>query len=1126
MKRIAISFVTALLIVAMSLTFGQRIWAQSALSEIHGEVTDPTGAAIVGATVTLTKTDTGVDTTLASNQAGLYYGRGLKPGLYEIRVEFIGFKVYHVTGVDLRTAANLNYAIMLEVGDVTETIEVTAAAGIADIQTASGDVSSLITPMAYTEMPSFSRRAYEHIALTPGVTMENKGLQVSLYIPFFSVAGSPGTRSHTYIVDGTDVVWPRGTQDTGNMANFNPPVEITQEMRVLNNNYSAEFGQSIGAVLVTTTKSGTNDIHGQAFYYGQNDVLDARDFFSVTKPVNKFHNYGGYIGGPIVKNKTHVLVHIERETTKREGVVFQNLPTALQKQGDFSQKFDAGGNVVPIYDPATTVVSADGTTATRTQFENNTIPTGRFDPVAAQVVPMYPAPNRAGLITGARNFNSNWNPLNLLKWSQFYRLDHQFTDNHRLYIRTTRDLFDGPQIGPWTGTGSELVDAITEIIVQPSYTTGVAHDWIISPTTLSRVGFSYVGINFLRAAGRGRPDVFEQDWAGRLGLKNLSKQFFPSFQPADYQTIGSGTWFQDLGYIVNRSYGVDNTITMMRGKHTLKAGSKFKNAKTGLWARNWPSGMSNYNTLATGQPGIAGTGDSIASFLLGEVAGAAIFDPSPPMNTSWYLAGFFQDDWRVSPDLTLNLGVRYAFDRPKLDLALTKNYLIFDKNNPACDCPGALEFARNRFRELGKHTTDYEAIWNNIAPRLGFAWKIGGRQDLVLRGGFGMFYTEPDYADNLFRPPNSGTGVFGDWATPDNGITPAFRLSQGFLPPIEETLNASWGAVAIGENPRLNPQFYWEDRKSGYSQQYNVGVQKQFGKYLLETLFMGNRVRRYPLKGYAYNELRPEDRTSQLLNRQGLRPFPQYGNVIGYGESLGISDYYAGTIQVKRQFSQGLQFQTHYTYASHDDNFSFVRSRFDLPGKATYGPSPWRRRHRFVWSSVYELPWGPGRRWLSSGALGNVVGGWTTGLLLESRSGQPRSFGNLTNTCNCFSWGTQGVDVTGSPGEGPSSFDPARDKWFNTEAFSAPAENTFGNAGGGIIDSPGFWTVDLSIGKAINVTERFTLQFRGEFLNLLNNTNFGFPNTTFGAGDFGVISSTAPTLGHGRRGQLGMKLLF
>ena len=272
MRRITVSF-TVLLIATMGLFLAGQIWAQSTHSEIHGAVTDPTGATIANASITLTKIDTGTETALATNEVGLYYGRRLNPGLYEVQAEFSGFKTFRATGIELRTGYNLEYPIKLEVGAVTETVEVSAEA-TAEIQTASGDVSSVVGGEVIKEMPASTRRVMEHMMVTPAVTMTTKGHTGSLYMPFFSIAGNATDRSNTYVIDGTDASSVRGTWEGGSLPFFNPPTELVQEMRVLSNNYSAEFGGSTGSTIVMTTKGGSNEFHGQAYYYIGNYTLD------------------------------------------------------------------------------------------------------------------------------------------------------------------------------------------------------------------------------------------------------------------------------------------------------------------------------------------------------------------------------------------------------------------------------------------------------------------------------------------------------------------------------------------------------------------------------------------------------------------------------------------------------------------------------------------------------------------------------------------------------------------------------------------------------------------------------------------------------------------------------------
>jgi hypothetical protein len=350
-------------------------------------------------------------------------------------------------------------------------------------------------------------------------------------------------------------------------------------------------------------------------------------------------------------------------------------------------------------------------------------------------------------------------------------------------------------------------------------------------------------------------------------------------------------------------------------------------------------------------------------------------------------------------------------------------------------------------------------------------------------------------------------------------------LSQGFPPPVLQPKTDAFAAVPIGQAPTFAPTFFWETPPATYAQQMNLSIQKKFGANLLEVAYLGNITKKLPL-GINFNEVRPELRGPG--NAQIRRPFPQFGGVRGSGVA-GIegvdgadSNYHAGLIQLKRHFSSGLSFQTNYTFSKH---LADSRSPFSSYGfrRAHYGHSSLERSHRFIFSSVYELPWGPGKRWLSAGLVSNILGGWTLGNIVNLEGGQWLTVSNLFNTCNCFG-GNQGVNLVGDPKAGVdhSKFDPARNVWFNTTAFAAPNPFTYGNALAPLIQSPGQINIDLTADKRFRVSEKTSAEIRGEFINLPNHPNFNPPNVTFGSAAFGRISSALP----GRRIQIGLKLFF
>jgi hypothetical protein len=1098
--------------------------AQTALSEITGAVKDQSGAAVPGVSITLTNMSTGIKTALLTNEAGLYYTRSLTPGTYQIEAELPGFKTYRATGIELRTGQVLRQDIGLEVGEVTQHVQVVGEVGAAEIQKDSGDISTVINQQTVSAMPVISRKTLEMVQITPGVTMQSKAISFVFNTSFFSIAGNPGARGNMYVVDGTSAHFPRVQGDGGNVPAFNLSPEQVQEMRVITNNYSAEFGEGMGGVVMVTTKSGTNSFIGQLYYYGQNNALNAKSFFGAKPPPTRFHNYGGVLGGPIVKDKTHFFAAIEGERWLQYTPFILTLPTLKQRQGDFSETFDARGNLIPIYDPATTKVDPTTGKLIRDPFPGNKIPANRFDPVAAEVVKFYPDPNQPGTITGANNFNANRQDWDEKRLSIHFRIDHELTEKDKLYGRWRDETADLPWGGPYRGTRGETADPWAESF--DWHQTDRAFGWTrtISPTTLSDFRFVWTNNPVKRDPLGYYPQVKNQNWAGKLGLKNLSIANFPTFLLNGYAGVGAGTAFgEPNGYSLFRVFDFHETISHVLGKHSLRVGGSYKHSRGIYFGATFPSGRSVYDTRGTGLPLVAGTGNSVASFLLGEVASALAGSAPAPDVRTWFASVFFQDDWRVTQNLTLNLGVRYEYDRPKVDVKETFNLFNFTKINPVCNCPGVIEFTENIWKLSGGPTAKHTPLYNDmklmLAPRFGFAWSPWGRRDLVVRGGYGMFYTGLDYGDSFWAVPQAGTALSGTWNAADDGSNPAFKLSQGFpVIPIELKTDA-FGAVPIGQAPRFAPSFYWKDRAAGYSQQMNFSLQKRFGANLLEVGYLGNLSRRLP-QNLQYNEVRPELRGPG--NAQIRRPFPQFGNVNGSGESGASSNYHAALIQFKRHFASGLSVQTNYTYSRHlahplSPPFSLYERNAD------YGHSALERTHRFISAPVYELPWGPGKRWLSSGSVSNILGGWVLGSIVNIQSGQWLTATNLFNTCNCFGR-NQGVDSVGDPKAGVdhSKFDPARNTWFNTTAFAFPKSFTYGNARAPFMKAPGLINIDLTASKRFKVRETVTAEIRGDFFNLPNHPNFNPPNTILGSPSFGRISSALP----GRIIQVGLKFFL
>lgn len=879
---------------------------------------------------------------------------------------------------------------------------------------------------------------------------------------------------------------------------MNPTTEIAEEMRVETKNYSAEFGEAAGGVIMLTTKSGTNKYRGELYTYIQNEALNARDFFAPARGKSRLNQYGGIFSGPIMKNKTFFFVNIERVYTGGSGFPFLTVPTPAQRNGDFSQTLDPAGQLIPIYDPATSVLGPNGQ-YTRQQFPGNIIPPNRIDPIAARVAAYWPLPNQPGLITGGNNFLGKANNTNHPA-TDHVRLDHQFTEKQRVYFRYSynRQTFHG--VGPFQGTPGALADpgSILGGDFWPSI--AVSWSWAISANTINELRFNRGNTTFHHYRF-GNDTGSRLNFAEKLGLENLSPDAFPQFNLSGYAQLGSGAGgWQELEQDAMRAIVFEETLSHRHGQHYLRIGGTWKNSRAIYSQRNFPSGESDYDVRATALPTVAGTGNAFASFITGQVAGGTVQDTNAPDIRTWFAAGFVQDDWRVSRNLTLNLGARYEYDQPKVDVTNSVSFFDPAKTNPVCNCPGAIEFGTDYWNSFRHPRPFYNALKTQIAPRVGFAWTPLNRQDVVIRGGYGIFYTGNDYGDLFWGIPLHGSGKLAQWTSDALGITPAFQLSQGFPLIVSEALSDGFGAVPIGQNPRTTVNWYWPSRTAGYSQQYNLGVQKQFGPNLLEASYLGTSNRKIPTLGVNINEVVPQLRGPG--NAQALRPYPQFGNFSVDGMGLSNTLYNGLLLGMRRSFSKGLTFQSSYVW-SNNRTAGLFRGVYGRD----HGHSGLDVRNRFVWSGVYDLPWGPGRRFFHSGGLGNVLGGWTLGAIVTLQSGTHSTPGSIFNTCNCFA--SQGVDLVGNATTTRhSNFDPATDTWINTAAFAAPAPYTFGNVAPGLITLPGVNIVDSTITKSIQFNERYRAEFRGEFYNTFNHPNWGAPDLNFGSPTFGRISST------------------
>jgi hypothetical protein len=1097
--------VTVLSIVSVGPTMVPVIaLAQTSEATLSGVVSDPTGGALPGATVTAIHGETGQRHTAVTNAEGFYALRSLPIGPYVIEAELAGFRKHRREGLTLTTGATVALDIQLPLGERTETVTVQAEAPLLAARTS--EISQLIESRSVAAMPLGDRRSMNLIRMTGAAVFVayDSGQK-----PNFSLAGGR-TQSQMFWIDG-------GAGQNMRLGigqiDVDPPVDTVQEVKILSNNYAAEYGGSAGGVIIATTKSGTNQVRGSLFEYLRHDALDALDFFAPVvdgrkqKAALRYNVFGGTVGGPIRRDRTFFFVSYEG-SRRRTGITrFLTVPTELQRRGDFSQTLDARGNLVVIYDPATT---AGGL---RTPFSGNVIPEGLLDPVARQIAALYPLPNRApDNISGANNFGANGTGK-LERDNYMVKIEHTIRPNQKI---TGRYLYNSDNQFETSVFPEPAADTVTDALRHQNYFY-VGYTRTFGSAWINEVRYTYSDrINHTVSPGLGG------GWPTTLGLRGVSDEAFPRITIAGMAALGAAT--HERRQFPIRQHQFVDTLSYVRGRHALKTGAEVRPSFNYEVNRPSISGAFAFTTQPTALPNRAGTGQGMASLLLGFPNSVTIRETDVLDRSSWYLAAFVQDDWTVRPSLTLNLGIRWETDTPIVDANDRMNGFDPTAINPVSGTPGVVRFAGVD----GWPSAPYETDWNNVAPRFGFAWRPFARDTTVVRGGAGIFYAHP-FDHGAPTSASLGFEQSATLSTPDNGITAPFYLKDG-VPPLSTgsgARDATFGAVPVGQPTTTAVTFFERDRKTGYAQQFNLGVQQELpGRMVVEIAYLGNVSRNLPGPNLSINQIAPDRLRPGVTQRD--RPFPQFANVSIVLPAIGRSDYHAGTARLEKRFAHGFNLLATYTRATFlsdtDDGGSSVGDvgvYSDFYNRAAdYGPGANDIRHRLTLSSVYELPFGPGRRFLSTDWLGKIVGGWSIGMLGTLQSGPPFTVTTQTNTTNAFSAGALRANVTGD-GALPAS-ERTLGRWFNTDAFSQPAPFTFGNSGRGILRGDGVINFDLSFAKNVGWGPGRFVQLRVELFNAFNHPNFGLPGHTFGAPDFGVVSSASG----GRTIQLGLRAAF
>jgi len=1069
--------------------------AQQETATISGTITDATGASVPNAVVIVTNVQTGISVRTEATEAGTYVVPSLRPGDYSIAVESKGFQKTVRTGVTLQVAQVARIDVTLQTGALTESVEVVAATPLLDTLTSSR--GSVIDQKKIVELP-LNGRDYNQLALlSPGVLPGTPRLASVNFKGVLNVNGNR-TFNNVFLLDGVDNISYSNSFRGENVQLVQPSIEALQEFKIQTNAYSAEFGRSSGAVVNATIKSGTNTVRGSVYEFVRNDSLDANNFFSnalgAPKPKRERNQFGGAVGGPLVKNRTFWFGDYEG-LRDLEGVPrVRQVPTAAEKAGLFS---------AAVFDPFT---------AGRPEFSRNAqgqwvIPRERWDPVGAAIVGLIPDPN----VANSTIFAST--PVTDTRTDQFdVRVDHQISPNMTLFGRysfvDTLTFRPAPLEGLAEGSFNDAFGSND----MRSQGLAIGLTWTVSPTLVGDIRFGYSAGDYYTT-----PPNYGVDGPAQIGLKNVPSDpaitgGVPKVNIQGFDAVGRHT--STPQFQTPRSWNPRATFSLNRGEHFIKFGGEFLHVQTRINDLNATIGRMNFENRFTNR--------AVGDLLLGlpsqlALTSYTVMDQGQDMQ--FY---FVQDDYRVSPKLTANVGVRYEYATPPRER--DNQFANFD---PAT---GTMIFATDGdvFDRALIHPDR-----NNFAPRVGFAYTPMSRW--VVRGGYGVFYTHtvrqgregllgfnpPYLVDNLLQ-----TGVTGAAAI---ASAAPFRLVNGYPSGLLDPTTLA---------PTISRRAQDASQRTPYIQQYNIGVQYELrSDMVLDVAYVGN-------KGTKLNGFRNLNQRAVITNPDGSqaagnRPYPAFGD-IQWMENRVSSTYKSLQLRLEKRFTNGLTGNVSYTLgealSGAPDHIStsgggagidtgvFREPQDGNNLRAEYGPTEFDIRHRFVASYIWELPFGRGRHWGNSWnrAMDLAFGGWqVTGIhVLQSGLALTATLSGA-NVVNLGGERRARPNLVGEPELSESQRTLAR--WFNTDAFAAFAvPQAFGNAGVGIMRGPGVANFDFTFAKNFQVTDRRYFQFRTEIFNAFNHPNFGPPNIARDSSGFGQILSAAPA----RIIQFGVKFYF
>ena len=1154
-------FLFLLLILAMP------VWAQKDAGSIVGTVKDPSGAIVANAKVTITDLEHGQTSSTSTNAEGEFVVSPLRVGRYTVTVEQSGFKKAVSEPVELNVQDRVAVNIKLQLGGINEQMIVTGAAPL--LETETSELGQVVDSKRVSNLPLNGRNFAQLALLSTGTAPSEPGARDEGGYGF----SANGARSlqNNFLLDGVDNN--SNLTDLLNETNFviQPPVDALQEFKVQTNAYSAEFGRGNGAIVNAVIKSGSNQLHGSLWEFLRNNKLDARNYFDpvgAPAPPYKQNQFGGTLGGPIViphlydgRNRSFFFFDYEGFRVRQAQTQVAFVPPSAWRTGDFSDLIDYttitgtdcnGNNTYAgeIFDAKLAQVNAGTSCGVPFQYDNsgkplNIIPAtpvtpggGSLDPLAQRLAALYPA---AGPI-GANGLNFVANPVRQETRNNFdVRVDQKFNDRNDAFFRFSFE--HQPSFIP--GTFNGLADgggffSGDEDFSYRSLATSWTH--VFRPTVVNEFRLGYNRVNARRSELNANINVSADPSINFPGVPYVTGiGGLPQLTFSDVATLGSPTFLPSKE--LQNSYTLSENLTWVRGRHTWKYGTEIRREEFTIFQPASPRGNLNFDATLTDNPADIGSGGTgFASFMAGLTAGGNLNNLH---NVDYFrntYAFYAQDDWKVTPTLVLNLGLRYElFGTVSERHNQQGTFDLTDPSNPTIIVP------KGQTAQLTPFISQYVKIsptgsrglinsdLNNFAPRVGLAWQF--MKSTVLRAGYGIFYGGQEngpYSNPSpgFNPPFFVTQAFVNPCS-SPAANPAPGLTDCRVPGMQQLANGFPSDALVDPN---TPTFFSVDQhlRTPYMQQWHVGFERQLpGDSVFALTYAGSK----GTKLYTFfNGNQAEPTSDSTIPTAPRRPVsatligqttpcsvdpnncaPVFDTGIDWFRSTGRSDYNSLQARFEKRFSKGLQFQASYTWGHSLDiasnaNLGPTQNNSDFrdfrkPGQE-YGNSDFDVRNRFVINGIYELPFGHGKKFLgdASGWANQVVGGWQVASILALSSGNwytvLDSQGNFANADGGAGGVSQRPDQVGDPNKaGPVALNPgcqAPSKirtptaWFNTCAFVNPAQGSFGDVGRNTIVGPGYTSWDFSIFKIFHTSETTSLEFRSEFFNLPNHTNFLF----------------------------------